>query len=324
MHAAIEVFINANSKERRAIAEVVKSLIPIMDEKLYVQEGYSSLFAFLTERCRYSEASAYRRIAAARVVKLKPESLEMLETGKLTLCSMAEMSKIINQENAASLLEQTQGLSKRKTEALVAKQLPPAKVKRETIRKVAVTSLLPPVKTDNPTGSLFDQPQSRIEPELPKAPETQLPPVVVTSYSFLADQEFDDLLNQVILHTGCKPVVELLKTTMRSFLRDKRPKTEQMRPFNVGGRYIPKHVRQSVIERDQGQCCFVSENGVRCTSKAGLQIDHIAPFAKGGLTELSNLRTLCSAHNLYEAERAFGREKIHFHQRNKERRADRN
>jgi hypothetical protein len=283
MNAAIEVFINANSKERRAIAGVVKSLIPIIDEKLYVQEGYSSLFAFLTERCRYSEASAYRRIAAARVVKLKPESLEMLETGKLTLCSMAEMSKIINQENAASLLEQTQGLSKRKTEALVAKQLPPAKVKRETIRKVAVTSLLPPVKTDNPTGSLFDQPQSRIEPELPKAPETQLPPVVVTSYSFLADQEFDDLLNQVILHTGCKPVVELLKTTMRSFLRDKRPKTEQMRPFNVGGRHIPKYVRQSVIERDEGQCCFVSENGIRCTSKAGLQIDHIAPFAKGGI-----------------------------------------
>jgi hypothetical protein len=179
------------------------------------------------------------------------------------------------------------------------------------------------VKTDNPTGSLFDQPQSRIEPELPKAPETQLPPVVVTSYSFLADQEFDDLLNQVILHTGCKPVVELLKTTMRSFLRDKRPKTEQMRPFNVGGRHIPKYVRQSVIERDQGQCCFVSENGVRCTSKAGLQIDHIAPFAKGGLTELSNLRTLCSAHNLYEAERAFGREKIYFHQRNQERRVGR-
>ena len=70
MNAAIEVFINANSKERRAIAEVVKSLIPIMDEKLYVQEGYSSLFAFLTERCRYSEASAYRRIAAAPVVSL--------------------------------------------------------------------------------------------------------------------------------------------------------------------------------------------------------------------------------------------------------------
>jgi hypothetical protein len=210
------------------------------------------------------------------------------------------------------------------TTLLMAKQLPPAKVKCETIRKVAVTPSLPPVKTDGMAPSLFDRPQSRIESEPPKAPERELPPVVVTSYSFLGDQEFDDLLNQVILHTGCKPVVELLKTTMRSFLRDRKPKTEQMRPFNAGGRYIPNYVRQRVIERDQGQCCFVSENGVRCTSKAGLQIDHIAPFAKGGLTELSNLRTLCPAHNLYEAERAFGREKIHFHQRNKERRADRN
>jgi 5-methylcytosine-specific restriction endonuclease McrA len=248
----------------------------------------------------------------------------MLETGNLTLCSIAEISKIINQENAASLLEQTQGLSKRKTEALVVKQLPPAKVKRETIRKVAVTPSLPPVKTDGMTASLFDQPQSRIDSELPKARERELPPVVVTSYSFLGDQEFDDLVNQVVVHTGRKTLVEILKTAMRSYLKERVPKTGKVRSFNLGGRYIPKHVRQSVIERDQGQCCFVSENGVRCTSKAGLQIDHIAPFAKGGLTELSNLRTLCSAHNLYEAERAFGREKIYFHQRNKERRVDRN
>ena len=288
------------------------------------RSGYSSLFAFLTERCRYSEASAYRRIAAARVVKLKPESLEMLASGKLTLCSMAEISKILNADNGSSLLEQTQGLSKRKTEALVAQQLPPAKVKREIVRKVVVTKSLPPVEIDNATPSLFDQPKPSVEIEPQITKDTQLPPVVETSYSFIGDQEFDDLVNKVTLHTGRKSLVEILKTTMRAYLKDKEPKTEQVRQFNASGRYIPKHLRQSVIERDQGQCCFVSESGLRCTSRAGLQIDHIVPFAKGGPTELSNLRTLCSAHNLYEAEKAFGRSKIHFHQRSVERRGDQN
>jgi 5-methylcytosine-specific restriction endonuclease McrA len=45
-----------------------------------------------------------------------------------------------------------------------------------------------------------------------------------------------------------------------------------------------------------------------------LQIDHIVPFAKGGKTEASNLRTLCRAHNLLMAELEFGREKVYFHQ----------
>ena len=72
-------------------------------------------------------------------------------------------AKILNPENADSLLEQIQGLSKRKTEALVAQQLPPAKVKRENIRKVAVSQALPPVERGDATPSLFDQPPSRAE-----------------------------------------------------------------------------------------------------------------------------------------------------------------
>ena len=143
-------------------------------------------------------------------------------------------------------MEQIQGLSKRKTEALIAQQLPPAKVKRETIRKVAVSQVLPPVKTDDATPSLFDQPQSRAESASQPTSETQLPPVVMTSYSFLGDKEFDDLLNQIVMHTGPKPLLEILKTTMRSYLKEKAPKTEQTRAFNANARYIPKHIRQMV------------------------------------------------------------------------------
>lgn len=69
-----------------------------------------------------------------------------MAAGTLTLCSMAELSKILNSENASNLLEQTQGLSKRKTEALVAQQLPLAKVARESMRTVAVSKPLSPVK----------------------------------------------------------------------------------------------------------------------------------------------------------------------------------
>ena len=311
MHKAIERFLQANTKERAATAEVVGSLIPIMDERLYVEAGYSSLFAFLTERCRYSEASAYRRIAAARVVRLRPESLGLLEAGRLTLCSMAEMSKVITDENADALLAEVQGLSKRKTEALVAKQLPPVMVQQEKIRKVHVASaVLPPVAV-NSTRLFTPEPQpASSKPSL----ETQPTASVRTSYSFLADQEFDDLLKAVRVHTGHQPLIEVLKSAMRSYLKERAPRSSQVRTFNTEGRYVPKHLRQAILERDGGRCCFVSPAGVRCCGEAGLQIDHIVPFAKGGKTEASNLRTLCRAHNLLMAELEFGREKVYFHQ----------
>jgi 5-methylcytosine-specific restriction endonuclease McrA len=316
MHEAIEHFLKANTKERAAIAEVVSSLIPIMDDKLYVQEGYSSLFAFLTNGCQYSEASAYRRIAAAKVVKLRRESLELLQAGKLTLCSMAEMAKVITEENADTLLAVVQGLSKRKTEAVVAKALPPVAVRRERIRKVNVAPrkapapLLPPVAAEN-SMPLFAQEQT----PAPALQEVQPKTSVMTSYSFLADEEFDALLQAVKAYTGHQPLVDVLKAAMRSYLREKAPKSAQTRKYNKKGRHVPKYLRQAVLERDGGRCCFVSESGVRCCSEAGLQIDHIVPFAKGGRTEESNLRTLCKAHNLHMAEAEFGREKVYFHQR---------
>jgi 5-methylcytosine-specific restriction endonuclease McrA len=35
-------------------------------------------------------------------------------------------------------------------------------------------------------------------------------------------------------------------------------------------------------------------------------MDHVVPAARGGKATMENLRLRCSAHNQYEAERAFG------------------
>ena len=54
---------------------------------------------------------------------------------------------------------------------------------------------------------------------------------------------------------------------------------------------IPKSLRYAVLKRDKERC-------VKCGASAKrkdivLEIDHIVPWSKGGLTELSNLQTLC-------------------------------
>ena len=51
--------------------------------------------------------------------------------------------------------------------------------------------------------------------------------------------------------------------------------------------YDPKYVRRQTLKRDKYKC-------VKCGSNNRLEADHIKPFSEGGITHLSNMRTLCS------------------------------
>ena len=66
--------------------------------------------------------------------------------------------------------------------------------------------------------------------------------------------------------------------------------------------------KDRVYLHDDGQCTFVSEDGVRCPCREKLKFDHIKPYALGGESTESNLRLLCKAHNQLMAERVLGRE----------------
>jgi 5-methylcytosine-specific restriction endonuclease McrA len=74
-------------------------------------------------------------------------------------------------------------------------------------------------------------------------------------------------------------------------------------------RYIPVEVRDEVWERDEGRCAFIGEDGKRCGSQIGLQVDHVYPFGLGGSSnDSANLRLCCIQHNRYAAEQIYGKE----------------
>ena len=79
---------------------------------------------------------------------------------------------------------------------------------------------------------------------------------------------------------------------------------------NVHTRHIPVAVKAVVYKRDEGYCSFVGSDGRKCGSTWGLEFDHIVPFAKGGASTVDNVRLTCRAHNLFQAERVFGREHV--------------
>jgi hypothetical protein len=63
-------------------------------------------------------------------------------------------------------------------------------------------------------------------------------------------------------------------------------------------RWIPNQVKKKVFSLANHQCQFHSkETGIRCNSKAYLEIDHIQPLSLGGSDEIQNLRVYCRSHN---------------------------
>ena len=72
-------------------------------------------------------------------------------------------------------------------------------------------------------------------------------------------------------------------------------------------RHLPAALRRNVWQRDDGQCAFIDDRGVRCRATAALEFHHAQPHARGGPNAIENVSLRCRAHNALAAEQDFGR-----------------
>ncbi len=87
----------------------------------------------------------------------------------------------------------------------------------------------------------------------------------------------------------------------------KAERIEQVTQTEKPGRAIPIAIRDQVLKRDEYRCSYRSPDGVACSCRVNLQIDHIVPFSCGGSAEPENLRVLCATHNSFAAYQSFGK-----------------
>jgi hypothetical protein len=127
---------NLKVKECEVISDVVLHVAELDVRGYYRDLGYSSLFSYLTQELGYSEGAAQRRIQAARCLREHPEVYGKLRQGTLNLCTVSEVYRVPSKEQSRLLLE-AEGKSKREVQHLVAKVLPSAPPKRETVREVS-------------------------------------------------------------------------------------------------------------------------------------------------------------------------------------------
>ena len=78
-------------------------------------------------------------------------------------------------------------------------------------------------------------------------------------------------------------------------LQTQKHLTDEMRRRQAERAKMSPSLRYSVLKRDHFRCQIC---GATQSDGVKLHVDHIVPIAKGGKTELSNLRTLCDRCNL--------------------------
>src|ERR1700709_928280 len=92
-------------RENDALSDLLAHLAELDERYLYLDLGFTSLFAYCTAALGFCKSSAGRRIAAARGCRKHPDAFVRVANGELRLSVLSLLAQHLNPENAAELFE---------------------------------------------------------------------------------------------------------------------------------------------------------------------------------------------------------------------------
>ena len=317
-----------------SFAILLTRIAEIDERRLYLDEGYPSMKAFLVHRMKLpTENSAFKRLTAARAARKYPALLMALFSGRLHLRGVLTLAPNLTPANADELVAAASDKTCFELEVMLAQRFPrPDLPERLDVIAAPILASVPttPVGPLAPGRAFATIPNQSVhgcaEPVAPlaaprvEAPRPRIVPLAPQKFGFqfTGDQETRELFEEVralLSHEApsgdmarvFKEALKIAKAQLekRKFATTDRP--GQSRGC-AGPRHIPAAVKRAVRERDQGRCAFISESGKRCGARHRLEYDHIEGVARGGKATVENLRLVCRAHNQHAAERIFGSE----------------
>ncbi len=308
--------------ERQCQVDLLMHLAEVDERKLYLGQGYSSLWDFCRRALLFSESVSQQRIALARAIRGFPGLLPLLADGRLTLCTAADLIPALTAETAERLLEQAAGKSRRQVQELA--ETRGAKPReRDVIRRLApavptpLALAAPDISTEAKSGPATAAESTKPTPKAPLEPAKPRHRIAFTASDEVVKklERLKELLGAATLEDAVGKAADALLDRLDPVRRQARRQKRQGKPVATPRparrkqepRRPPLPLRDAVMVRDDLQCAFVSPDGVRCTETRFLTIDHVHPYALGGTsTDQSNLRNMCNAHNGYLGRLVFG------------------
>ena len=137
------------AREREATASLIASLAEFDARRLYLGEGFPSLFTYCTQALHLSEHAAYNRIETARAARKWPLIVQLIADGSVTPTAVRLLAGLLTDANHRDLLDAATHKTKREVEQLVA-ALHPQDPVPSIVRK------LPAPKPGTVRSSTFD------------------------------------------------------------------------------------------------------------------------------------------------------------------------
>ncbi len=261
------------------------------ERKLYLREGYESLWAYCTQALKLSESGASRWTRAMRAVRRDPSLLMKLAVGKISLCVVATLA------DQPVLMAVAEGKSIREAKEMLAVAL---FAETGDVAKATAAPIREKIKIKSPDRvAITIEVDERVRAKIERAKEV----LNAASLSSVVEKALDLLLDKV------DPILRASRRAARSAKSDKvaeaakpakAPKPARTRAA------LSRRTRDAVIARDGGRCTFSTPDGQRCNSRRFLEVDHIQPRSCGGTDDPLNLRTLCSSHHGMFTAATFG------------------
>jgi hypothetical protein len=247
----------------------------------------------------------------------------MLRDGQLHLSGIAKLAPHLTGENHRELLARAAHKSKRQIEELLVELTPTPDVPA-VIRKLPTPArpvdALQSIQLGPDRVRIPDTPAAALPTSAPpRPPRPVVEPLSPARYKLQLSigEELRDKLERLkaLMRVELEAALEAAVTEKLERLEAKRYAATKTPRKNLSdtdtsgkSRYMPAAVKRMVWKRDQQQCTFMDGNGRRCPERQGLEFHHDDPFGLGGDHDPARVRLLCRSHNLYFAERDYGKE----------------
>jgi len=295
--------------ERKATSAVLDHLREIERRRLFAELGYASLFEYCVKSLKYCNASAQLRIDAMRLAREVPEVLEKLDSGEVSLSSVATLQQFFRAEKKSGksyapsekldLVTQVEGKSREETQRTLSEISPASVIPSERAR------VLTPTQTE--IKFVADEKMMNLIAELKALMNTPSP-----SYAEVLTFALQLALGEKKLTPQRRAQNQVRRETSQATSPNEGTGQQKEKTAPSKARpYIPIATLRTVTRKTENGCAFVSAvTGRRCEARNGLQIEHAHPHAKGGTDDPENLTLLCPAHQRTRAIMEYGQEKM--------------
>jgi len=112
------------ARERSNTADLLAHVAEVDHRRLYLPEGYPSMYEYCVGELKLSEDAAYSRIRVARAARQFPAIFDAIAAGRLHLSAALRLAPHLTPENADRLIEAATHRSKSEIEHLLAERFP--------------------------------------------------------------------------------------------------------------------------------------------------------------------------------------------------------